>query len=132
MTPAFPIACVPAQRTQRDRDAGQPEVERAALQAVDLRAQYIRAPRHSLAVPVIAEVLVGLVQRKDHAGQTMVEGRVSGVLNYAIGQPVRRATSQQRGLRTTRQLTRQTHNPRLAAPSPSNRAGWPDRDPAGR
>jgi len=70
--------CVPAKRTQRDRDADEPEVQRAALQAVDLRAQCIRAPRDGLAVPVIAEVPVCLVQRKDHTGQTVVEGRVPG------------------------------------------------------
>jgi len=90
LVPSLPVAattnpvqcpvcgCVLPKRTQRDRDADQPEVKRAALEAVDLCAQCIRTPCDGLEVSVIAEVLVCLVQREDHTGQTVVEGRVPG------------------------------------------------------
>jgi hypothetical protein len=54
---------------------------------------------------LVAEVLVRLVQGDYHTGQAVVEGQVRRVRNHALGQPVRRTTSQPRGLRTTRQLT---------------------------
>jgi hypothetical protein len=57
--------CVPAKDTQRDRDAGQPGVQRGVREAVDVRAQCIRTSYDDLAVPVIAEVQVCLVQRED-------------------------------------------------------------------
>ena len=87
-----------------------------------MRAQCIRTSYDGLAVPVIAEVLACLVQREDHAGQTVVEGRVSSVCTCAVDQPVRRATGQTRGLHATRQLIRLTHETMLstngASPQP--------------
>jgi hypothetical protein len=67
---------VPANGTQRDRDAGEPEIQRAALKTVRLCAQGIRTQCDSPAVPVIAEVLICLVQGEYHTGQTVVQGQV--------------------------------------------------------
>jgi hypothetical protein len=60
--------CVLAKHSQRDRDADEPEVQRTALDAIDLCAQCIRTPFDGLAVSVVAEVLVCLVQREDDTG----------------------------------------------------------------
>jgi hypothetical protein len=107
---------VPAKRAQRDRDTGQAEIQRTTVKVVDPCAQCIRTRFDGPAIPVIAEVLVCLMQREDHPGQTVVQGRIRRVRAGAVDQPVRRAAGQTRGPSATRQLIGPVHKPRLSRP----------------
>ena len=97
---------------ERDRDPGQPEEERAVLDAVGLRGECIRRPGGGLAVTVVAEVLVRLVQRQGDPGQSVVKGRVRESAR-AQDQPIDGLAGQVLDSRCSRGLIWLVHTPTL-------------------
>jgi hypothetical protein len=109
--------CVPAERTQLGCGAGEPEVQRGALKAVDLCAQRIRTPPGGLAVPVIAKCWYASCSARTTPARPLVEGPVPGVHIGAVDQAVSRAAGETGGPRTARQLIGPTDKARLAPAS---------------
>lgn len=92
---------VPAQRTQRDRHTGKPEVERAVLETIDHVNQGVGTTHDRLTVAVIAEVLLRLLQCQHHSGQPVVKRRVLIIHRRAFDQPIHCGTCEARGFHAT-------------------------------
>lgn len=85
------------QRSKRERKARQLEVQGTVLKVLDRRTEcateLAQAIGDGAGVAVVAQDVGSFLQRQQHAGSAVVEGRVFTLEAYMVDQPVRRTTS---------------------------------------